>query len=308
MNSSASLPPLGALRAFATAARLRSFTAAATELSQTQGAISHSIRELEKRLGVSLFERHGRGIALSQAGVAYLPYVNEALEQLFAGQALLHPPIDSHVLTVSCSPNFAQKWLVPRLGQFNQACPDIDLRISAASRHVTFDGDGIDVAIRHGNGDWPELSVSKLCNEIVFPVCSPWLFEHTGKPIRRISDLARHTLIHDQQREGWRSWLVQLGYKAKSYRLDRGPILSQTSLAIDASIAMQGVALARSALVQLDLRDGRLIRPLDSYTKADFAYWIVAPPGSWDKGNVKQFRDWLAATATADGLLSDIVS
>ncbi len=290
-DQSGHLPSTGALRAFEAAARLASFTRAAAELGQTQGAVSHRIRELEARLGARLFEREARGIVLSTAGRTYLPFARAALDRLWAGAEALRPQDTGNILTVSCSPNFAAKWLVPRLGAFTSAHPDLDLRISAAMQHVTFSGDGIDVAIRHGDGEWPHLHVTRLCAEEMFPVASPGLL--AGDRLSSVADLARFVLIHDRSREGWPHWLRAVGADPASFDLDHGPVFNQTSLAIDAAIAGQGVALARSALAALDLADGRLVRPLADAIPADFAYWIVCPPATAERPKIARFRDWL---------------
>ncbi len=286
------LPPTAALRAFEAAARRLSFTLAAAELGQTQGAISHQIRELETRLCVKLFDREARGIALTESGRAYLPFVREALERLRAGGIALRPQSDDHVLTVSCSPNFASKWLVPRLGEFIDSHPDIDLRISAALQHVTFDDDGIDMAVRHGDGDWPNLQVTRLCRETLMPVCSPHLAPSIDQ-IECVDDMAGYVLIHDRERAAWANWLKSIGAKVGTFDLNRGPVFSQTSLAIDAAVAGQGIALARSALASLDLSAGRLIRPVSDEVPAEFAYWIVCPKPTADQPKIRRFRQWL---------------
>jgi LysR family glycine cleavage system transcriptional activator len=291
-GSSVNLPSTTALRAFDAAARHASFTGAANELGLTQGAVSHQIRELESRLGVSLFEREARGIGLTAAGVTYLPFVREALQRLRTGQQMLNPSSGEKIVTVSCSPNFAQKWLVPRLGTFLQENSDLDCRISAAAAHITFQSDGIDLAVRHGDGHWPELAVTRLCSETIFPVCSPHL-DPKLSTLESVDELNQYPLIHDQQREGWQVWLKERGANTKGFDLSRGPVLNQTSLAIDAAVACQGVALARSALVQLDLDAGRLIRPLPDQTQADFAYWIVCPPEHLAREPVARFKQWL---------------
>lgn len=292
------LPSTTALQIFEAAARHLNFTRAAAELNLTQSAVSHQIRELETRLGARLFDRIGRGLALSEAGRRYLPFARAALDQLRAGTEALRPTQRGIVLTVSVSPNFANKWLVPRLGVFTQAHPDIDLRISAVVQHVDFVGGGIDVAIRHGDGHWPELDVARLCVEEIFPVASPVLLA-SGPPLKRLEDLARHVLIHDQSRDGWSEWLSQLGVDPAGIDTARGPIFSQTSLAIDAAVAAQGVALARSALVTLDLAAGRLVRPLSQSVPAAFAYWIVCPKAVAKRAKIVRFRDWLLAEAAA---------
>ena len=198
----AQLPSTTALRAFEVAARRLNFTRTASELNMTQGAVSHQIRELETRLGTALFERKGRGLELSAAGERYLPFAQDALDRLRAGGRALEPDQPDTALTVSLSPPFAAKWLVPRLGAFLATHPDLDLRISASMQHVSFAGDDIDMAVRHGNGDWPDLHVTRLWIEEIFPVCSPALLAN-GPPLHDISDLANHVLIHDRSRAGW---------------------------------------------------------------------------------------------------------
>ena len=241
---------------------------------------------------MTLFEREPRGIALTEPGRIYLPFVRESLDRLRAGNNALRPQTDDRVLTVSCSPNFASKWLVPRLGEFLDTHPDIDLRISAAVQHVAFDDDGIDLAVRHGDGNWPHLEVSRLCQEKIVPVCSPHLTPSIDQ-VQRAQDLSDYVLIHDRDRAAWANWLKAIGAGVDSFDLDRGPVFSQTSLAIDAAVAGQGIALARSALASLDLSAGRLIRPVPEELPAEFAYWIVCPKPSASRPKVRRFQQWL---------------
>ena len=290
------LPSTQGLRIFEAAARLLNFTRAAEELNLTQGAISHQVRELETLLGMVLFERKARGLALTEPGQSYLPYVREALERLRAGGDALDRRKRDRVLTVTMSPNFANKWLVPRLGDFAASHPEIDLRISAARRHVDFAADGIDLGIRHGTGDWPHLHVTRLCPEWYIAVCSPALTAEA--PIEVPADLAKHILLHDRDRTGWREWLAAFGVEGGATL--QGPIFSDTSLAIDGAVAGQGVALARSALASLDIAAGRLIRPLAESIAAPIAYWIVCPKGSADTPAIAAFRTWLLAEAAND--------
>jgi LysR family glycine cleavage system transcriptional activator len=290
-------PSLSATRAFEAAARTLNFTRAAEELGQTQGAISHQVRELEDRLGLRLFERGARGLALTEAGRRYLPYVQDALAHLRAGEELIRGAGRGTVLTVSVSPNFASKWLVPRLGAFSQAHPDLDLRISASTQHVDFAREDIDLAVRHGDGDWPDLHVTRLCAEELFPVCSPALLR-AGPKIARAADLARHTLIHDRDRSRWHAWLASRGLAAPA--VDRGPVFDQTAHAIDAAVSGQGIALARAALAALDLIAGRLLRPLPDAVPAQFAYWIVCRKAVAESPKIRRFRSWLVAQAAGD--------
>jgi len=289
-------PSLSAARAFEAAARTLNFTHAADELGQTQGAISHQIRELEARLGIRLFERGRRGLALTEAGLRYLPFVREALDRLRAGEELLRGTGRATVLTVSVSPNFATKWLVPRLGRFSQAHRDLDLRISASTEHIDLSREDIDLVVRHGDGGWPDLDVTRLCTEQMFPVCSPAFLSMSG-PIAAPADLTGRTLIHDRDRERWRNWLAQHGVELANAR---GPVFDQTALAIDAAVASQGIALARSALAALDLAAGRLVKPVPQSLPADFAYWIVSRKTAARLPKIRRFRAWLLSQAEAD--------
>jgi LysR family glycine cleavage system transcriptional activator len=266
-----------------------SFTGAAHELNQTQGAISHQVNTLEARLGVKLFERQARGLKLTEAGGRYLPLVRDSLERLRTAEDLVRLERPS-VLTVTVSPNFASKWLVPRLGGFSVTHPNLDLRISASLQHVDFSREDIDLAVRHGTGDWPDLHVTRLCAEELFPACSPTLLRG-GPPVRTPADLAGHVLVHDRSRRHWRDWLAAFGIDCPD--TERGPVFDQTALAIDAAAAGQGIALARTALASLDLIAGRLVRPLEEAVPAEFAYWIVCRKSTADAPKINQFRSWL---------------
>jgi len=199
------------------------------------------------------------------------------------------------------SPNFAAKWLVRRLDAFFEQHPGVDLRISAATQHVDFDSDGIDMAVRHGAGDWPHLHVTKLCTEALFPVYSNSSHDG-GNRINALEDLTRHVLLHDRTREGWEPWLRQFRSDRAVFKLDKGPVFNQSALAIDAAVAGQGVALARSALAALDLLARRLVLPLDEFIPARFAYWIVCLKSSAGMPKITQFTRWLRAEADRDEL------
>ncbi len=289
-------PSLSALRAFEAAARHLNFTRAAEDLAQTQGAISHQIRDLEARLGEKLFERQKRSLSLTEAGARYLPFVREALQQLRSGEEALKGSGGHSVLTVTLSPNFAAKWLMPRLSRFTETHPDLELRLSASMRHIDFSQDDIDVGIRHGVGDWPHLSVTKLCSEMLFPVCSPGLLERCKLP-QEPADLLAMGLVHEGDRSRWRQWLAAFDVSPDELQ---GPTINQTGLAIDAALGGQGVALARSALVGADLLNGRLVRPIEHEQPALFAYWIVCPKEKAELPKIRRFRDWLLAEVEAE--------
>lgn len=287
---------ISALRAFEAAARLSSFTAAGAELRVTQSAISHAIREIESRLSVSLFRRNGRRLDLTEAGKRYAPFVREALVKLRAGDlALTDPARRARVLTVSVSPSFAAKWLGPRIGAFAARHPDLDLRVSATAQHVDFSDDDIDLAIRHGDGNWPFLACVRLCAEMRLPVCAPSLAKSVSGP----RDLLRLPLIHHQGGSAWRHWFEEAGVGEREGAA-HGVTFSEMSLAIDAAVAGQGVALARSALAASDLVAGRLVCVTDIRHDADFAYWIVWPKDRTRSRKIIRFVDWLRAEAVAE--------
>src|SRR6266508_3529172 len=196
------LPSLNALTAFEAAARHESFTKAAQELHVTQGAVSHQVKALETELGLRLFTRHRQRLAITDPGRSYLEVVRDAFDRLALGTDRLVQRQKSGVLTVTTSPNFAAKWLVHRLGRFVETHPDIDLRVSASLQHIDFAHEDIDLAIRHGDGNWPALHVTRLCLEELFPVCSPKFMRGRGA-LRVPADLGRHTLLHVNDRRDW---------------------------------------------------------------------------------------------------------
>src|SRR6201984_1691533 len=169
------LPPLNALKAFEAAARSESFTRAAEELCVTQGAVSHQVKALEATLGIKLFNRERQRLVITAAGREYLTVVRDAFDRIAAGTERVLQRQNAGVLTVSTSPDFAAKWLVSRLGNFAEAHPEIDLRISATLHHVDFAREEVDLAVRHGDGNWPGLDPVQLSAERLFAVCSPKL-------------------------------------------------------------------------------------------------------------------------------------
>ena len=291
------LPSLNALRAFEAAARHLSFTRAADELGVSQGAVSHQVKLLEAQLGLPLFRREHHGLVITLAGHSYLQVVRSAFDQLALGTEQLLQHERSGTLTVSMSPNFAAKWLVDRLGRFVAEQPSIDLRISATVKHIDFAQEDVDLAVRHGTGSWPDLHVTPLCVEEIFPVCSPALLGG-AHPLRVVGDLRHHTLLHDSTRGDWPIWLDAAGLT--DFRPAQTLTFDQTATVIDAAVAGQGVALARSALAATDLIAGRLVRPFTLSLPAPFAYYIVCPKATAQRGKIAAFRAWLLSEATAD--------
>jgi LysR family glycine cleavage system transcriptional activator len=291
------LPPLNALKAFEAAARHESFTRAAEELCVTQGAVSHQVKSLEAELGLKLFNRERQRLVITEAGRTYLAVVRDAFDRIGDGTERLLQRQSGGALTVSTSPNFAAKWLVHRLGRFAEAHPGIDLRISASPHHVDFAREDIDLAIRHGERTASGLHVTRLCAEELFPVCNPKLLDGRN-PLRGPSDLGRFTLLHVNDRQGWSQWLDLAGVAGVD--ASRGPVLSQASMAVDAAVDGQGVALARTALAAWDLIGGRLVRPFDVAMPASYAYWIVCSEATAKLPKITAFSNWLLAEAAED--------
>src|SRR5438128_1523200 len=200
------LPPLNALKAFEAAARHESFTRAAEELCVTQGAVSHQVKALEAELAIKLFNRERQRLIITEAGKDYLTVVRDALDRIAVGTERLLQRQNSGVLTVSTSPDFAAKWLVHRLGHFAEAHAGIDLRVSATLHHVDFARDEVDLAVRHGVGNWPGLDTVRLRAEQLFAVCSPTLL--SGRPrLNKPADILNCPLLHLDSRTDWKNWL-----------------------------------------------------------------------------------------------------
>ena len=292
-----SLPPLNALRSFEAAARHQSFTRAADELCVTQGAVSHQVKALEAELGLKLFNRERQGLALTDAGHDYLAVVRDAFDRIALGTDRLLQRLHSGVITVSMSPDFAAKWLVGRLGRFAEAYPDIELKVSATIHHCDFAREDVDLAIRHGAGNWAGLDAVNLCSEELFPVCGPTLLG-SQRRIHCPEDVLQFPLLHLNDRRDWSRWLEAAG--ASGEGLLHGPILNHASMLIDAAINGQGITLARTALVAADLINGRLVRPFQTTLPLKNTYWIVCPKATSALPKIAAFRGWLLAEAAAD--------
>ncbi|MCJ8340656.1 MAG: transcriptional regulator GcvA [Pseudomonadales bacterium] len=288
------LPSINALRSFQTSARCLSFTQAARELHVTQGAVSHQVKALEELLGVALFLRVKQKLQLTELGRGYLSYVSEALALLQNGHEYLTGSKQSGILTVSVSPNFASKWLVHRLGSFINAHPDIELRISASMGHVDLLNSDIDLAIRHGDNHWPDLHVTKLCSETIFPVCSPSYLDQHPK-LQQPTDLTKQVLLHDRSRRDWPRWFAFAGMELSELAV--GPQFDQTSMVLDAAVEGQGVALARSALAARDLLSGRLLRLFPQAMPAPFGYYLVCSKAAANHSKVQRFIAWVLEQA-----------
>ena len=290
------LPPLNGLKAFETAARSESFTRAAQELNVTQGAVSQQVKRLEATLGLKLFRRERQRLILTEAGRNYLVVIRDALDQIAVGTQRLLQRQESGVLTISTSADFAAKWLVNRLSRFAERHPDVDLRVSATSPYADFARDDVDIAIRHGDGNWPGLDVQRLYSERLFPVCSPRLVAGR-KRITKAADLLKFPLLRLEDAKNWARLFEAAGVKAP---VGPGPVLNRASMLIDAAIDGQGIALARTALAAWDLINGRLVRPIDVSLRMANTYWIVCPKSALTVPKIATFRNWVFAETAED--------
>ena len=291
------LPPLNALKAFEAAARHESFTRAAEELCVTQGAVSHQVKALEAELAIKLFNRERQRLNITEAGRDYLVIIRDALDRIAVGTERLLERQNAGVLTVSTSPDFAAKWLVHRLGHFAGAHSGIDLRVSATLHHVDFAREEVDMAVRHGDGNWPGLDTVRLCSEQLFAVCSPKLL-FGRRRLSKPADFLKFPLIHLDSRTDWKNWLQEAGIGDAA--VTHGPVLNRASMVIDAAINGQGVALARTTLAAWDLINGRLVRPFPHSLPLSRTYWIICPKVTAALPKIVTFRGWLLAEAASD--------
>jgi LysR family glycine cleavage system transcriptional activator len=301
------LPPLNALRAFEAAGRHLSFARAAEELSVSPGAISQQIRVLEQHAGGALFRRDGRQTHLTDLGNRLYPLLREGFDQLQRASDLIYRPI-RRSLAVSVPPSFAARWLTTRLVRFAALHPEIEVWISADMQLSDVAGGRVDVAVRYGLGNYPDVRSDRLLDADVLPVCSPALLAGPD-PLRRPKDLARHILIHvqpaglEEPRPSWVQWLGERGLDAID--AEAGPRFDQTALALETAIHGRGVALAPRAFVAADLAAGRLVAPFaDGLLAAESAYHVLIRKGAASE-EARQFRQWLLDEAAAPDDLVD---
>jgi len=293
------MPPLSALRAFEAAARHLSFTQAARELHVTAGALSHQIRGLEDSLGVKLFERRVRSIALTSAGKQLYPGLQTGFGHIREAVASMDTAHAAHILVVSTSPGLTAKWLVPRLYRFGKDFPDIDVRISSSLNNANFATDGIDLAVRNmaiSPAADPALETEKLAEISFVAVCSPRLLEKYG-PVKNARELARLPMIHDETLAGrvqipnWADWFKAAGVADVDLR--RGLRFNSADHALDAAGEGAGVLLAHDILAYDDLRTGRLVIPVKFAFPAGRAFHLVWAKGRKPSKAAESFRRWI---------------
>jgi LysR family glycine cleavage system transcriptional activator len=272
-NVSKRLPSLNGLRTFEVAARHLNFRLAAEELGVTQGAVAQQVRGLEAELGIKLFERLPRSLALTGEGRSYIAAVSRAFDIVAEATASLRPqPVR---LTISVTPTFASKWLIPRLPDFMALHPNVDLHILATERISSFQADGVDLAVRYGQPPFGAgLQVDLLFEQEIIAVCSPLLMKGQPAP-RSAEDLSHVVLLHDTH-NFWPEFIEKcLG--GNPAIASKGVSFSQTSHAIEAAIAGQGIALANKYFVLKDIDQQRLIRPFEGSLRGRLDFYVVRP-------------------------------
>ena len=291
---------LNALKAFEASARHQSFSAAAEELNVTPAAVGQLVRTLEEWLETPLFHRANSGkirLLPTETAERALPEIRAGFDKLSQGLELLQQSPTCGILTVTVSPAFAAKWLLPRLDRFQALCPETDVRLDTNLKPIDFVIQRVDIGVRYGIGNWQGLVAEKLMEEEVFPVCSPQLLAQAGSLIKPEQLLAQ-TLIHDlsmDEHSGfptWSAWLDKAGinHHQPSHNIQINNAAAVLQTAIDGG----GIALARSVMVKDDLAAGRLVRLFpEIQLESPLAYFVVYKPESIDMAKVQVFRDWL---------------
>lgn len=295
------LPHLTALRVFESTARQGSFQAAAAELGLTPSAVSHQIRALESYLGVRLFERRVRAVELTEAGRTLWPKLERGFRLIESGVRELRTLQAPAAITVSIGPAIAAKWLVPLLHRFAERHPAIEVRVNTANKVVDLRKEAVDVAIRHGKGDYPGLESIRLFGEAHTPMCAPHLLECGRSRAHLLRQLRQQRLLHDDQAAfpgktvGWPEWLAAIGTADIDGR--SGVRYRQTDHAIQAAIDGSGVLLGRIAIAAFDLAAGRLVCPFQLTLPSPYGYHFVTLPGRSRERAIGAFLAWLQEEA-----------
>lgn len=287
------IPPLNPLRVFEVVSRTENLTSAAHELHVTQSAVSRQIGVLESYLGVELFRRERHGVALTRAGQTYAEQVIPAFEIIAAATEALTKGHNQAALRVRTYTTFAAKWLIPRLGEFRQLHPNIEVRISNAVPDVDFDRDPVDVAIQFGDGSWPRVQADLLFYDEIEPVCSPqYLARYAPNPKYPESLLRQRLLESHYRRSDWSDWLDATDQTDLTRQAERMSF-SSSVLTWQAAVDGLGIAMGQNALLSHEFNAGTLVRPFDRPVRRDKAHYLVRPKLQRESRKVSAFRDWL---------------
>lgn len=284
--------PLNALRMFDAAARHLSLTRAAQELHVTQAAVSQHIRNLEERLGKPLFRRLPRGLALTDEGQALWPVVAQSFERIEQSLQQVAEPRPREILSVGVVGTFAIGWLIPRLSQFQQLHPYIDLRLLTNNNRVDLAGEGLDAAVRFGDGAWHGTHAQMLLRAPLSPMCTPMLAQQLREP----ADLARQTLLRSYRTQEWEGWFAGLDQTAP---LARGAMFDSSLTLAEAAAQGAGIALLPARMFEHMLQQGRLVRPF-AHEVDTGAYWLTYLKSRQTSSALQTFRQWLMTQLQTD--------
>lgn len=283
---SRNLPPLNALRAFDAAGRHESFSRAAEELGVSHSAISRHVRGLEMRLSTKLFKDLPRGLRLTPAGAQYLAQISPAFDQIAeATEAFLEKPAGA--IVINSEPMFAAKWLVPRLGGFNAAFPETEIRLEVSAALVDIARYEADLAIRFYNGGMPDVPATLLSDVEIHAYAAPGL---CPTPVTDPGQLLQFPLLRDRKEDLWPRWFAAAGGDPADLP-PRAWHMAEL-LGLEAAIAGQGVFLAAADVVDADLRAGRLVQCAPAGIKQG-RFYLIFGEGVVRRKAVRQFRDWL---------------
>jgi LysR family glycine cleavage system transcriptional activator len=300
MKAPTRLPSLNALRAFEAVARHLSFARAADELFVTKAAVAQQVRQLEEEIGAPLVERLGRGLRLTEAGLAGVRDLADGFFILGRAARAMREANGRRFLVINSSASFAATWLVGRIGKFKGRHPEIDVLLDANPLEDALERSNVDALIRWGTGDFPGLSTTLLFKEEVFPVCAPALADGEH-PIVKPQDLKDHTLLHldwnpsSSTWPAWSDWLKAAG--ASEVDTTRGVWFNHMSMAIHAAAQGQGVALTSLAIAADEIAAGRLIAPFTTSVHTPFGYYFLCRPDQADSPRIAALRDFLLAEA-----------
>lgn len=303
MSRAGRIPPLNSLRAFEVTARHLSFTRAADELFVTQGAVSRSVKALEDYLGEELFRRSTRGLVLTERSETFARRLTEGYGVLsdatneFLG--ITPPP----VLTVRTYTSFMLGFLMPNLPEFQVAHPEVKVRLVSLTDRTTLARDQVDVRIRYGDGQWPDVSSTLLFHDRLRPVCSPRLLDPAKRPYP-IEIISEHQILHQRlRRDDWAEWLGLVG--AGGIRPRSEVVFDETSLVYQGAMDGVGIAMAQKAFFQREIADGRLFEPFEEELTRDLGYYLTVSHNKRDCENVRLFRTWLQSSIRKAGLADD---
>lgn len=283
------LPNLAALRAFEAAARHENFSRAADEIHLTHGAISHQIRALEEDLGVQLFSRNGKRIAITMEGARFAAIVRKSLNEIANAAAELKDASNLKRLTISALPSFAARWLAIRLGKFIDMHPDIEVTLQSSTQLVDLNRGDVDVGIRFGSGSYPGIALEFLMGDYYYPVASPRF--RGGDLPKTPQDLRDDMLLRSDRDEPWTVWFAAAGLDLAEPT--GGLVFTDSSMLIRSAAEGNGIAMARHVIAMQEISAGELVRLFDIAVPCRHAYYLAYTRPGIQKPQVRAFRDWL---------------